>query len=235
MTRAVVFAGPSIFGIDPALLDGLELRPPAGRGDILSAVADGATAIGLIDGLFDTLPAVWHKEILYALGRRVPVLGAASMGALRAAECAAFGMVGVGGIFDEYAAGARVADADVGVAHAPAELGYQPISVALVDAEAALDSLHEMEQLDQAMHRRLLERTRQLHFKQRTWEAVLGVEANHLLDRVLVHPSRKTADALLLLERLRHGRLKRPAPFVLNLTGYLANLADELGIELEFA
>lgn len=108
------------------------------------------------------------------------------------------------------------------------------MSVALVDAEAALSSLREQKQLDEATHQRFLERARQLHFKQRTWEAVLGVEADHFLDRVLAHPSRKTADAVLLLERLRRGRLNRPAAFNLNLTGYLANLADELGIELEF-
>jgi hypothetical protein len=234
MKRAVAFAGPSIFGIDPALLGGLELRPPAGRGDLLLALADGATAIGLIDGVFDTQPAVWHKEILYALQQRVPVLGAASMGALRAAECAAFGMIGVGGIYEEYANGTRVADADMGVAHAPVELGYQPITVALVDVEATLHSLHREEGVDARLRDRLLQRARTLHFKARTWEAILDDEATGLLDQVLAHPSRKTADAVLLLERMRGGRLKRPAPFALNLTGYLANLADELGIELEF-
>jgi len=233
MKRTIVFAGPSIFGIDSALLAGLELRPPAGRGDILLAVADGATAIGLIDGLFDTQPSVWHKEILYALQQRVPVLGAASMGALRAAECAAFGMIGVGGIFEEYASGSRVADADVGVAHAPAELGYQPMSVALVDVEATLRTLHRLGQMPPTVCARLLERARGLHFKHRTWDAIFDPDAGDLLEAARAQPSRKTADAALLRKQLR-GRLRRPAPFALNLTGYLANLADELAIELEF-
>jgi len=234
MRGAVVFAGPSIFGIDRALLVHVDLRPPAGRGDILFAAAEGARAIGLIDGLFDSEPAVWHKEILYALSRGIPVLGAASMGALRGAECAAFGMVGVGGIFEEYATGARAADADVGVAHAPAELGYQPMTVALVDAEAILGTLREMKQIDVPTHGRLIERARRLHFKARTWEAMFGDDAASLVESATALPSRKMADAALLLGRLRRGRLKHPAPFVLNLTGYLANLADELGIELEF-
>ena len=234
MTRAVVFAGPSIFGIDPTLLAAIDLRPPAGRGDLLRAAADGARAIGLIDGLFENEPAVWHKEILYALSRDIPVLGAASMGALRAAECAAFGMVGIGGIFEEYASGARVADADVGVAHAPAELGYQPMSVALVDAEAVLETLHEKGQIDRMTQELMLDTARRLHFKARTWEAVLGGGGATLIEAAAAVPSRKTADAILLLRRLRRGRLKRPAPFRLNLTGYLATLADELGIALEF-
>ena len=54
MKGAVVFAGPSIFGIDPTLLKHVYLRPPAGRGDILCAAAEGARAIGLIDWLFDS-------------------------------------------------------------------------------------------------------------------------------------------------------------------------------------
>jgi hypothetical protein len=232
MKGAVVFAGPSIFGIDAALLAHVDVRPPAARGDMLWAVANGARAIGLIDGVFDSEPAVWHKEILYALSRGIPVLGAASMGALRAAECAAFGMTGVGGIFVEYASGARVADADVGVAHAPAELGYQPMSVALVDAEAVIDTLCEMNLIGTRAQKRLLEQARRLHFKARNWEALFGGDAR-LIDAAAALPSRKTADALELLDRLR-GRPKRPAPFALNLTGYLANLADEFDIELEF-
>ena len=40
----------------------------------------------IIDGSFQSQPAVRHKEILWALSRGIPVIGAASMGALRAAE-----------------------------------------------------------------------------------------------------------------------------------------------------
>ena len=154
------------------------------------------------------------------------------MGALRAAECAAFGMIGVGSIYEDYATGVWAADADVGVAHAPAELGYQPMSVALVDAEAAISTLCEMKQIGTRAQKRLLEQARRLHFKARSWEALFGGDTR-LIEAAAALPSRKTADALELLARLR-GRLKRPAPFTLNLTGYLANLADELGIELEF-
>jgi hypothetical protein len=72
-----------------------------------------------------------------------------------------------------------------------------------------------------------------LHFKHRTWDAIFDPDAGDLLEAARAQPSRKTADAALLLKQLR-GRLRRPAPFALNLTGYLANLADELAIELEF-
>ncbi|RUX68847.1 hypothetical protein EN904_03020 [Mesorhizobium sp. M7A.F.Ca.CA.001.07.2.1] len=62
----------------------------------MRAVLEGRKVIGLIDGLFESGPAVWHKEILFALDAGCRLLGAASMGALRAAECWQFGMIGIG-------------------------------------------------------------------------------------------------------------------------------------------
>jgi hypothetical protein len=53
-------------------------------------------AIGVIDGYFEVVPTVWHKEILWAMAQGIHVFGAASIGALRAAELDSFGMRGVG-------------------------------------------------------------------------------------------------------------------------------------------
>ena len=47
----VLFAGPSIYGLDLDLA-GVDLRHPAKQGDVIAAVRDGAAAIGLIDGYF---------------------------------------------------------------------------------------------------------------------------------------------------------------------------------------
>ena len=74
----VLFVGPSL-GSDlaaaRAISPCIDFRPPAAAGDILKAVRDGATAIGLVDGYFGDLPSVWHKEILYALEHDVAVAG----------------------------------------------------------------------------------------------------------------------------------------------------------------
>ncbi|MFK7941410.1 MAG: TfuA-like protein, partial [Paracoccaceae bacterium] len=87
----VVFAGPSLAGLDLTAYGTLEFRPPARQGDIWRAVREKPAAIGIIDGYFEGVPAVWHKEILWSLHQGIPVLGASSMGALRAAEMDAFG------------------------------------------------------------------------------------------------------------------------------------------------
>jgi hypothetical protein len=102
-----LFSGPTLPPREAeARLDALCL-PPARQGDIWRAVrAHRPAAIGLIDGVFLDAPAVWHREILWALSEGVHVFGAASMGALRAAELDGFGMRGVGRIYAAYRNGA---------------------------------------------------------------------------------------------------------------------------------
>lgn len=204
----ILFTGPSLHGIDATLLEGFEVRPPAGCGDVLAAAMTGARAIGLVDGVFDHAPSVWHKEILYAVSEGIPVYGAASMGALRGAECAAYGMIGVGRIFEDYASGRRVADADVGVAHAPADFGYAPLSVALVDVEATLEAVAAADALPPESREALLAAARRIHFKERTWPDVValsGLADADAVEAVLESYafSQKQADALALLERMR--------------------------------
>jgi hypothetical protein len=227
--NGVVFAGPSLHGVDARELAGFDIRPPAGCGDLLAAALGGAPAIGLIDGIFDHALSVWHKEILHAVSRGVRVYGAASMGALRGAECAAYGMIGVGRIYDDYASGRRVADADVGVAHAPAEFGYAPLSVALVDVEATLQRAEDAGALSPSACQALLASARHLHFKERTWpdiitRAGLGAEVEATLDRY--EHSQKQEDALALLARMRADAGK-PAPaadFTLSETQFFLSL-----------
>ena len=191
----------------------IDFRPPAACGDILTAVQEGATAIGLIDGYFGDLPSVWHKEILFALERGVAVAGGSSMGALRAAECSAFGMVGIGSIFDDYESGNLIDDEAVALVHAPQELGWLPLSVPWVDFEPTIESLYAKGDLTVSERKKLLLAGRFLHFSERTYAKV--VEACHFArkprrDQILTairanRVERKRADARLVLEWLQKG------------------------------
>ena len=98
MHKIIVFLGPSLDRTTAAQILAAEYREPAKRGDILLAVESGATVICLIDGVFHQDSAVGHREILHALKHGVRVIGASSMGALRAAEMDTFGMEGIGEI-----------------------------------------------------------------------------------------------------------------------------------------
>jgi hypothetical protein len=129
--KAMVFVGPTL---RPEELPGspdLVVLPPVAQGDLYRAAQRRPRAIGIIDGYFDGVLSVWHKEILWAMADGIHVFGSASMGALRAAELHAFGMQGVGQVFSAYCAGTlppydgRFEDDDeVAVIHGPAETGY---------------------------------------------------------------------------------------------------------------
>lgn len=239
MRNPIVFAGPSLFGIDAARLQGIDLRPPAGKGDLLAAALEGGRAIGLIDGTFEYGAAIWHKEILFALDRGIAIFGAASMGALRGAECAAFGMIGIGTVYEDYAAGRRQSDADVAVVHAPAALGYRPLSEALVDIDATLAHVREGRLLAPEMIALLSATARMAHFKNRTWPLIVTragydtVPAAQILDVIQTHRvSAKTADALALIDILRASAMqaapKSSLPASFNRTMFFEGLEQDV-------
>jgi hypothetical protein len=136
--KTVVYSGPTILHAEVmSYLPEAKLRPPAARGDVYREDwAQGDRAI-IIDGYFRERLSVGHKEILWLLDQGVETFGSASIGALRAAELYPYGMVGVGSIFDMYAAGEIEGDDEVAVLHGPEELGFCPLSVAMVNLRYA--------------------------------------------------------------------------------------------------
>ena len=140
MRPAVVFLGPTLAHDEARTVLDAEFLPPAGHGDVLRAAFRRPQAIGIVDGVFEHVPAVWHKEVLFALSEGIHAYGAASMGALRAAELDRFGMRGIGEVYRAYADGVLEDDDEVAVAHAGAEDGFQAMSDPMVDIRATLDA-----------------------------------------------------------------------------------------------
>ena len=219
----IVFAGPTIHGIPLQRYGSIAFRPPARMGDLIAAVADGAKVIGLIDGVFEMMPSVWHKEILHALSLGVSVLGAASMGALRAAECYPFGMIGIGQVFEAYAKGAIEDDEDVAQSHGPEELGYLPLSEPLVNIRATFAHLREAGRITAGEGDDLMACAKALFFKERSYRKIVDatpfmperkVEILSFLKREAVNI--KCNDALLLLDMIEKGELPIPGAAQMN-------------------
>lgn len=173
--RAVIFAGPTLPpAARPAGDAAFEWRPPARQGDVYRAALTRPAAIGLVDGYFEVVPTVWHKEILWALAEGIAVYGAASIGALRAAELDAFGMRGIGQVYRDFRDGVLTDDDEVAVIHAPEELGYRPLSDAMVDIRATLASAARLAVIKSSDCARLTAIAKALFYKERSYAAMLA-------------------------------------------------------------
>lgn len=214
MTSTHVFLGPSLSWNEARnVLPNATFLPPAKAGDVYLAVKDGAMVIAIIDGFFEQAPSVWHKEILYALSRGVHVFGAASMGALRAAELHPFGMIGVGRIFEAYRDGVLEDDDEVVVAHASQDLNFQVLSEAMVNLRDGLSEAFSRGLISQKTHDTILQETKRRNYADRTWLLVPEIAQNERLPAIEVQalltfvktarPNLKRLDALELLAEIQ--------------------------------
>jgi TfuA protein len=73
------------------------------------------------------------KEILTALPAGKTVIGASSMGVLRASEMDFCGMIGVGWVYEHFASASIRRDDDVALAYSPIDLS--PITIPRIDIE----------------------------------------------------------------------------------------------------
>ncbi|TCM20438.1 YcaO-like protein with predicted kinase domain [Novosphingobium sp. PhB165] len=203
----VLFAGPSLYGLDVA--DDIEVRPPAVCGDLAALLDKPPATVALIDGFFRTARTTWHKEILSLLAAGVRVIGGASLGAIRAAELDVYGMEGIGDIYDAYRRGTLIRDDAVLICHAPRELGYAPMTTALVDAEFVLAGL-DVEERDRRMMQRIVRTT---DYTVRTWRHCRALFTQRTgrdfpvpADQLERCPSIKRHDAERILEAMRKPR-----------------------------
>ncbi|GJL83785.1 MAG: hypothetical protein DHS20C01_34190 [marine bacterium B5-7] len=154
----VIFTGPSLNPKEAEKQLDAHYLPPVKQGDLYRAVRlFKPRCVGIIDGYFSQVPAIWHKEILWALSNGIKIFGAASMGALRAAELDGYGMQGVGDIYTAYRQGSFPPysddfenDDEVAVIHGPAELDYKALSEPLVNIRATLAAANRHGVIDTA-------------------------------------------------------------------------------------
>jgi hypothetical protein len=168
-----VFTGPTLPPDEArSYLDAVFL-PPVSQGDVYRAALKRPDAIGIVDGYFERVPSVWHKEILWAMKQGIHVFGSASMGALRAVELEVFGMEGVGAIYEWFRSGELEDDDEVAVRHGPAETGYRVASEAMVNIRATLKKAHASGVIGEAAQAALLRIAKDLFYPERCYPEVL--------------------------------------------------------------
>ena len=229
--KACVFVGPTLpLPEARAVLDAIYL-PPVQQGDVYRAVMrHRPTAVGIIDGFFQQVASVWHKEILWAMAEGVHVFGSSSMGALRAAELAPFGMRGVGRIFEAYRDGRLDPydgelfedDDEVAVMHGPAEEGFVSLSEAMVNIRCTLEAAVEAGVIGAVTRNALVQLGKTLFYPDRSYPRLLtmGAERGLPVDEMEAlrawlakgSVNQKRADAQTMLAAMREYLAGQPGP-----------------------
>ena len=171
MPEALLFAGPSACGVDPALFAaaGVRLLPPVRRGDVDRIVrCQGEPGVLVVcDGVFQVAPAVSHAELCAALDAGWQVWGVSSLGAIRAHELRAEGMRGFGHVYEQFARFDDFTDDEMCLIHVP-DPPYFPVTEALVNVRHALAQRGREDGIDAAAAQALVDGLRALWFGDRT-------------------------------------------------------------------
>lgn len=178
-SRICFFVGPTLTSTDIHAAfagTGVEVLvlPPIQQGDLLRLFEDPPDVVGIIDGYFFQVPAVLHKEILVTMKRGIRVLGAASIGALRAAELDSFGMEGIGRIYHLYKQGRVDGDDEVAILHTEAEDGFRSLTEPLVNIRLNIERARSQGIISKRTVAAVLASAKRLHFSQRTYQTVLA-------------------------------------------------------------
>lgn len=154
-----------------AVIPQARVEAPIQLGDLFKIKQETGDVVVIIDGLFHHSAPVRHKEILEALAAGVHVVGASSMGAIRACELERYGMVGIGEIFKMFRDGLIEADDEVAVVHTESP-DYKQLSEPLVNIRKALTTATAREIISDGDAGRLLEIAKGLHYASRSWPAI---------------------------------------------------------------
>lgn len=190
--KPIVFAGSSLGPLAEDRRGRIELRPPVRRGD-LELLLDGrppGTAV-LIDGFFGSNLSVTPTECRQLLDAGWRLLGASSMGALRASELWSVGMIGVGEIFMLFRLGVLRSDADVAVALNART--FEEVTASVVHVRAVLSLLEQGGQITGAGARKLLRAARALHWFERSWDDTIAAWERDGLDPTVSERARRLA------------------------------------------
>jgi hypothetical protein len=167
--KTIVFYGPSITEAEVRGIIEATHAPPVRRGDL--EAADEYDIIVIIDGEFGQSMSVSPKEILAVLEKGKTVIGASSMGALRASELDHHGMIGVGWVYDHFRRSAVRRDADVALVYAPFD--FKPMTVPMVDVEYWMEQAAGAGLIADRERALLLKAARKIFFAERTAEKLL--------------------------------------------------------------
>lgn len=180
----LVFVGPTITEQEVlAVLPDAEIRPPIRRGDLYRDRMLRYSVFVVIDGVFHQHEAIPMREIVDVVRDDTWVVGASSLGALRAAECWPAGMEGVGSVYRLFRRGSLGSDDEVAVAFDPDHPHRS--SVALINVRFAVSRAVRRGEIDTVLGRRIVAAAAATFYADRHWRDLLHRVAADDIDRRL--------------------------------------------------
>jgi TfuA protein len=215
MNKPIVYLGPTLNREEASKILDADYRDPAKKGDFLrlSHTSDEKKYVGFIDGVFlhDYPPSpieVYHL----ATRKNIELIGASSLGALRAVELEKFGMKGIGKIFQLFKNGILNADDEVAVTFVRDKNILQ--SEALIDIRFNLFLAYKKGIITKQTKKRFVKIAKNIYFPFRNYEDIVRLteeqfpsihdELENFRDYVLKNrDSLKARDARKLLKYLK--------------------------------
>lgn len=215
MNKPIVYLGPTLRKEEALKILDADYRDPAKKGDflMLSQDSDEKKYVGFIDGVFlhDYPPPpieVYHL----ATRKNIELLGASSLGALRAVELEKFGMKGIGKIFQLYKNGIIDADDEVAVTFVRGSNILQ--SEAMIDIRFNLFLAYKKGIITNDTKKRFVKIAKGIYFPFRNYEDIINLTQQQYpsihdeLENFRAHilqnrDSLKARDAMKLLKYLK--------------------------------
>lgn len=216
MNKPIVYLGPTLRREEAVKILDADYRDPAKKGDflMLSQDSDEKKYVGFIDGVFlhDYPPPpieVYHL----ATRKNIELLGASSLGALRAVELEKFGMKGIGKIFQLYKNGIIDADDEVAVTFVRGSNVLQ--SEAMIDIRFNLFLAYKKGIITNDTKKRFVKIAKGIYFPFRNYEDIINLtqqqypsihdELENFRGHILQNrDSLKARDAVKLLKYLKN-------------------------------
>lgn len=203
--QPVVFLGPTCPAADiRAILPDAFIVPPVARGDLYRYRLLGFSVFLILDGVFGNALAVSPREVVDVIEDGGAVIGASSMGALRAADCLPAGAIGHGLVYRLYRSRVLGSEDEVAVTYM-AQRPWPALTQALVNMRFAIRRAARAGLLGRKEARVLEHAAFELPFAERSWDAVAdraGVALSQPARDMLAACDVKRDDALACCRQL---------------------------------
>lgn len=176
MNKPVIFLGPSLSRQKAKNILEADYRPPAKKGDLLrlADLTKDIAMVGLVDGFFlQDYPPTPIEVYQLATKKNILLVGAASLGALRAVELEKFGMIGIGKIFELYKTGKIDGDDEVAVTFEEGRHTLQ--SEAMIDIRFNLFIARRKGIIDENTKRQITKVAKNVYFPFRNYTDILDL------------------------------------------------------------